>query len=609
MKSLAIAAAWLAAVWLPVEIVEADEDRTMLDPIVVTASPVAATLSESLQSVNVMTRDDIDAAPAVTLAELLVMVAGVDIRRRGAAGVQADVGIRGTAYEQTLVLVNGVPLKDPQTGHHDLNVPVPLEQIERIEVVRGPGGIAYGGNATGGLINIVTREPMGTEYGIGLRAGSFSTRDVRAHVGSGGERSGHLLSASVHVSDGHLPKSRSDSDLRQAMYTGHAHFDAGSLTWGLGAEDKAFGAWKFYTADFPDQREEISSRLAYVSGQTRFGEWEVVPRVFWRGHEDWFRTMVGETAFINEHETDVRGVQFGSRRALGTGMLAFGAALTREHIESSALDDHRRSETSAWLVHRQALGERVNLEAGLNVIDFSDYGSELLPSVGIGYRFSPNWQGFVSSARSARIPSWTEQFLLTGGNVGSPDLQPERSAYHEAGLRFIERDLRLAVAVFERRTDHLIDWARDPDSVTWVADNFDGHRTRGGEVEWRWQPRDFAGVRYLTASWTRLSTRLDDRGQEIKYALDYPRQSLTAGGLFELGAGVELSVNARRVERASDNRATLIAARVQRQFGTVQVYVEGSNLLDEEMIEAGFAPLPGRAVFAGLNWQIGHSKH
>ncbi len=605
MKSSAIAAAWLAAAFLPVELIEAVDDTGGLDPIVVTASPVGNTLSESLQSVNVMTRVEIEAAPAATLAELLVMVAGVDIRRRGGAGVQADVGIRGTAYEQTLVLVNGVPLKDPQTGHHDLNVPVPLEQVERIEVVRGPGGIAYGGNATGGLVNIVTREPTETEYGVGLRAGSFSTRDVRAHVGGSGASSGHLLSASAHVSDGHLPKSRSDSDLRQAMYTGHAHFEAGSLTWGLGAEDKEFGAWKFYTADFPDQREEISSRLAYVAGQTRIGEWEVAPRVFWRGHEDWFRTMVGETAFINEHETDVRGVQLGSRRAVGAGTLAFGAALTRENIESSALDDHRRTETSAWLVHRQALGERANLEAGLNVIEFSDYGSELLPSVGIGYRFSPNWQGFLSSTRSARVPSWTEQFLLTGGNVGSPDLQPERSAYHEAGLRFIDRDHRLAVAVFERRTDRLIDWARDPGSVTWMADNFDGHRTRGGEIEWRWQPRELTGIRYLSASWTTLSTRLDDRGQDIKYALDYPRQSLTAAGLFELAAGFELSVNARRVERKSANRATLIAARAQRQFGNVQAFVEGSNLLDELIVEAGFAALPGRAVFAGVNWQIG----
>lgn len=606
MNTSAISLFGLVMALVSVPAANAGNDQAVLDPIVVTASPVGTVLSDSLQSVHVISRVDIEAMPAATLADLLVMVAGVDVRRRGAAGVQADVGIRGTAYEQTLVLINGVPLRDPQTGHHDLNIPVPLEQVERIEVVRGPGGIAYGGHATGGLINVITRKPVGTEYGAGVRVGSFSTREISAHAGGLGTRGSHLLSASRLVSDGHLPESRSDSDLRRAMYTGHATFASGSLRWGLGAEDKAFGAWKFYTADYPDQREEVSSRLAYVSGLAEVSGWELSPRLFWRRHEDWFRTMVGEVAFVNEHETDVHGIQLGARRALGSGVLALGATVIREDIESSALDDHHRSEASVWAAHRQALGERVSLELGINAVDFSDYGRELLPSAGVGYRFSPRWQGFVSLARSARVPSWTEQYLLTGGNVGSPDLEPERSSYQEAGLRFIDREHLWAVALFERRSDRLIDWARESGSVTWVADNFDGHRTRGGEIEWRWQPREQAGIHYLSASWTTLTTRLDDRGQEIKYALDYPRRNWTLSGLFDVAAGFELSLSARWIERASDNRATLLAARLQRQSGNVLAFVEASNLLDEEVIESGFAPLPGRAVFAAVSWQFGN---
>jgi len=583
----------------------AEDDQSLPDPILVTASPLGTALSDSLQSVDVISRVEIEAAPAATLAELLDSVAGVDVRRRGSAGVQADIGIRGTAYEQTLVLLNGIPLKDPQTGHHDLNVPVPLEQIERIEIVRGPGGLVYGGNATGGLVNIITREPSGVQAGVGVRFGSFSTRDLRAHAGTGTTQGSHLLSAAGQVSDGHLPDSRSDSDIRRLMYTGHTQFENSSLTWGLGAEDKAFGAWKFYTADFPDQREETASRLAYVSGRTEIGGWEVTPRLFWRAHEDWFCTMVSDTAFINEHDTQVSGIQLGTQRAIGAGVLAVGGGLIREQITSSALDDHRRSESSLWSVYRQPLGERASVEAGLNAIDFSDHGREWLPSVGLGYRFSPRWRGFASSARSTRVPSWTELFLLTGGNVGNPALAPERSTFHELGVRLIETDHRLALAAFERQTDRLIDWSREIGDVTWVADNFDGHRTRGGELEWRWQPRRLATIEYLTASYTALTTQLDDRGQEIKYALDYPRRSLKATGLVNAGAGMQVSFNARRVTRASTHRATLIALRAGRTFGDFEVYIEGSNLLDEDIIEAGFAPQPGRAVFAGLNWLSG----
>ncbi len=609
IRSIAFYGASLAAFFLlmvgPGMAPASDQDQPRTDEtIVVTASPFGVAMTESLQSVTVIDRLEIETAPAATLAELLERVAGVDVRRRGAAGVQADIGIRGTAYEQTLVLLNGVPLRDPQTGHHDFNIPVPLEQIDHIEVVRGPGGLAHGGNATGGMINIVTRKPDGTEAGAGVRAGSFDTRDGRVHLGLGGAQAGHLFSVNALRNDGHLSDSRSDSDLRQAMYSGYADFNGGSLTWGLGAEDKAFGAWKFYTADFPDQREETATRLAYVSGRTRLGDWEVAPRVFWRGHEDWFRTMVGEMAFINEHETDVYGVQFDARREFSRGTFAFGAGTIREQIESSALYDHRRSESSLWAAHRHPLGERTSLEAGVHVISFGEHGREVLPSIGLGYRFSPHWRGFVSSARSARVPSWTEQYLLTAGNVGNPDLQPERSDLHEAGVRRVAGEHRLSAAVFERRTDRLIDWSRSPGEVTWVADNLDGHRTRGGDIEWRWRPRDLNGIQSLAASWTVLSTQLDDGGREIKYALDFPRRSWTLSGLLGPIAGFDVSFTIHRVERASANRSTQLAVRTQRRFGAFEAFVEGSNLLDEDIIEAGFAPLPGRAVFAGLNWRF-----
>ncbi|MBK1734637.1 hypothetical protein CKO15_04915 [Halorhodospira abdelmalekii] len=604
---------WLKTIWIilvPSIGFAANETHsppTRLEPVVITSSPSSAADRESVQSVSVISRSDIESVPAATLADLLSTVAGVDVRRRGGAGVQADIGIRGTAYEQTLVLLNGIPLRDPQTGHHDLNLPLPLEQIERIEIVRGPGGIQHGGHATGGLINVITREPDGGEHGFTIRGGSFATRGLHAHTGYGDGRSGHLLSGSIEVSDGHLSGSRADSDLRQMSYTGYAHLDAGSLSWGVGAEERAFGAWKFYTADFPEQREKTASRLAYLSGRSEIGEWSIAPRIFWRGHEDWFSTQVGDDEHINEHETDVRGVQLASERSIGsdeTAHVALGVGVIGERIESSALDDHRRQESTAWIAHRQALWSgRGVFEAGLNGVRFSDYGNEWLPSFGFGYRFSERWRASFSSARSVRVASWTEQHLSTSGNVGNPELAPERSDLHEVALHFTTGDHRLTGALFERRTDDLIDWGRDPGSVEWKADNFDGHRTRGGEIEWRWQPADGAVIRSLGVAWTGIETRLDEEGMEIKYALDYPRQTLVLNGLFDLAAAGELSVQARGVDRTSSGRAALISARLQRQFAAVALFVEGTNLLDEEVIEAGFAPQPGRALFVGLSWR------
>lgn len=575
-------------------------DPKIDNPVVVTASPLASPLDDSVQSISVIDGAEIRTLPVTSLDELLALVVGIDVRRRGVGGVQADIGIRGTAYEQTLILLNGVPLKDPQTGHHDLNLPVPLEHIERIEIVRGPGGLAYGGNASGGLINIITRAPEMSGWGVDLRAGNFSTRRVAAHGALAAGRSSHLVSGSRLTTDGHLSDDRADADLKEFNYSGSAESGYGSLMWGAAAQEKEFGAWKFYTADFPDQREETATRLVWAGGDFDLGRWQLEPRIHWRKHEDWFRTLVGGTAFINEHETDVRGWRVNARTSLGGSAVALGASGARERIESNALNDHRRHEHSAWVALRQPLSQRTELELGLALADYSDHGSHWLPSAGLHHAFSPEWSGFTSIARSVRIPSYTERFLVTSGNRGEPGLQPERSDFLEVGLRRVTSRHRFGISIFERRTQGLIDWARPAGAVTWQADNFSGHRSRGSEIEWLATLPVAHGVGRFRLGWTWLDTALDDRDLEIKYALDNARHALSAAGMIDLANEFALSLSARYHDRRRNEDALLVAARVSKHFRRHEIFVEGENLLNRRVVESGFAPLPGRLLRIGF---------
>lgn len=246
---------------------EAPEPASVLDPMVVSGSPFPVAQFNGIQSVAVITRDQIRAAPASTLAELLATVAGVDVRRRGGPGVQADVGIRGTAFEQTLVLLNGIPFRDPQTGHHNLNLPVPLEAIERIEIVKGPGGLAFGGHATGGLINIITRTPEAFELVATGRGGSYGFAEGRMLAGSGNLAGGQLLSAEFQRSDGHLDNEPTDFEIARVGYNGEQRIGNGTLRWGGGYERKKFGAFKFFTADFPADRLGPRTRHGAVAGR------------------------------------------------------------------------------------------------------------------------------------------------------------------------------------------------------------------------------------------------------------------------------------------------------------------------------------------------------
>jgi iron complex outermembrane receptor protein len=596
-----IAAALILAIGVafPDATVAQDGETASLDPVLVSATPTGRTLSDTFQSVTVIGREQIENWPAATLAGLLAGVAGVDVQRRGEPGVQADIGIRGTGFEQTVILLDGMPMGDPQTGHHNLNLPVPVEHIERIEVVKGPGAMAYGGNATGGVINIVTRRGRETSLAAQARIGSHQTRAGTVTGASGWGRTDHRLSLDHLRTDGHLPQGRADAELTRGLYIGGAGLDGADLRWGVGAEDRDFGAWKFYTADYPDQRERTQTRTAWLAADTSLGEWHLTPQAWWRKHDDWFRTIVFGTAYINRHATRVQGLRLAGRRHWGSGVTAVGASHARERIDSNALDRHDRDETQAWLVHRQPLGGRTALEAGVTLVDYSDYGSYRLPSIAIRHRLGERWTAFASLARSARVPSYTELFLQTSGNLGNPELEPERSDYAELGLRFRSGAHRVNLALFERRTDELIDWARAPGEVQWRADQFDGHRSRGGEVEWRW----FPGRRWLERvdlAATALDTRLDDRGLEIKYALDHPELGLTAGAVWRLGDAIRLTTRARYSDRSTGESGTLVDLRLAWRVSKAELFIEGNNLLDRRLVEAGFAELPGRWLYAGV---------
>ncbi len=586
-------------------------DSTEFNPMVVTASPIARPLLDTDQSLSVITRDEIRRLPVDNIADLLNLAGGVDVRQRGGRGVQADVGIRGTAYQQTLILLNGVRMSDPQTAHHNMNLPVPLAHIERIEILKGPGSAAYGPNATGGAINIITRRPTTLEGGAHARAGSYAYEDYGVWGGGGDADGSQLFSVSQRSSDGHISDEPTDFDIRTGSYTGHTDIGAHQLTWGLGFDHKQFGAFKFYTADFPDQREETRALSGYASGDISAGAWSVTPNVFWRRHEDWFQTRdqafvddfgLPSDTIINEHETDVIGTRVGGQRQWLGGITSVGASFTDERIESNALGDHDRQESSAWAEQRFFPGHRLTVGLSAAVVDYSDFGSEFLPGLSLSWMFTDELKGFASAARSTRIPSYTELFLATGGNAGNADLEPERSTFAETGLRWNRGPQTLSGAVFYRRTKDLIDWSREEGETQWQADNFDSHRTWGSEVEWVMHGNWRGPVSTTRLSWTWLNTELRlAEDEEIKYAMDYPRHEIAGTVILDWLPTLSQSVQVRYADRRGRESATLVASRIGWTRGNVEYTLEGTNLLDEDYTEAGFAPLPGRWLIGGLN--------
>ncbi|MGD8771145.1 MAG: TonB-dependent receptor plug domain-containing protein, partial [Desulfobacterales bacterium] len=280
-----------------------------LDPVVVTGSRIPYHLSESAYSVSVISREEIAILPADNISDVLEHVNGVDVRQRGARGVQADVGIRGGSFEQTLIMVDGVNMSDPQTGHHNMDLPVNLNDIERIEIIKGPAARIYGPNAMGGVINIITRDVNSNSFGGHGGYGEYGYYDLGAQGALSGDKVSGRLSASRRYSSGYLGGKDTDFDIRTINYKGVLKSESNKFQLGMGFTDKDFGAYKFYSDTFPDQREKTETFLLYGNADLIMTNMEIMPRIHWRHHKDKYKININGVWNINDHRTDVLGAQ------------------------------------------------------------------------------------------------------------------------------------------------------------------------------------------------------------------------------------------------------------------------------------------------------------
>ena len=155
-------------------------DSTQLPEVIILENRLATQLKKTSQNISYLTAQQVRELPARSLPEVLAYVPGVDIRQRGPMGAQADISLRGGSFEQTLMLLNGIKLTDPQTGHHSLNLPLPLFSIQKIDVLKGPAARIYGQNAFNGAVNVITQPGRKKSADLQIFGGDFNLRGLNA---------------------------------------------------------------------------------------------------------------------------------------------------------------------------------------------------------------------------------------------------------------------------------------------------------------------------------------------------------------------------------------------------------------------------------------------
>ena len=262
-----------------------DSTTHTLDEVIIKENRMKIPFSKSSRNISIIHRKEIETTPARSLQEILSFTPGLDVRQRGVSGVQADIGIRGGSFEQTLMLVNGIKLSDPQTGHHMVNIPVPLSSVQRIDVLKGPASRIYGQNAYAGAINIITELPDSFNLQAGLYGGDFGMRGGSFQASLPVGKFKQNIAVSHDASDGHWYNS--DYSINTLFYeAGIALTNTQEIKTMLSFANRDFGANGFYTSSFPDQWESVQTSLAAISHTLEAGNTYLQTRAYWRSNKD-----------------------------------------------------------------------------------------------------------------------------------------------------------------------------------------------------------------------------------------------------------------------------------------------------------------------------------
>lgn len=539
-----------------------------------------------------------------TISEALRWGLGVDLQARSPA--QADVSLRGGSFEQVLVLVDGIPVSDAQTGHFDLDLAVPLDLVERIEIVRGQGSSLYGTDAVGGVINVVTRTSGGARAHARLEGGSFGSvlGAVSFDLALPGAWQA-VGSVQGDRSDGH----RDGVDHKAGL--GHAGLRGplagGQLQLQAGWASRDFGADGFY-APAPSYEETRTQTLS-ARWDRQVGRAETIVMLFRRGHDDDFILRRADPSFYrNLHTTTQNGAEASVRLRGGRGLgVVIGGQAVRHDLRSTNLGD--RDELRGGLFAEGGLEQgRLRLRAGARLEGREGFGSWLAPSASTSLDVTSALRVRASIGRSYRTPTFTERFYADPANVARADVAAESALSTELGLDWAPLpDITVRSTWFRREARDLIDWARPvaaPQGVPWETRNVGRADFEGLELQ-------VEGVRLgvarfdAAASWLAVDADASE-GFESKYALRPLTRALQAGMQVPLPAASTLNVRVREQRRRGEAEGqTVTDLRVSAPAFDGQLWLDLTNAFDTRYPDISGKPAPGRALRSGMRLPLG----
>jgi vitamin B12 transporter len=626
------------------QVVLTDTSRIRLEEVTIMGSRIPAGSAGLSRAATVIPRNLILSFPNRDLADILESLPDMDIRQRGPAGIQADISLRAGTFDQSAILLNGLNLNDPQTGHFSLDLPVPVNLIHQIEVLPGSDVKSMGAGALAGSVNVLTARPEKSGFHAGLTGGRWGYAEAAAdqrlvignfwlQAGIQGQRSaGYLNNTDFKKLNGFL----------QAGYQVSRY----SINLIAGALAKDFGANSFYTPKYPNQYETTRTGIAALT-MAMTGRLNISQSFYYRAHTDIFHLFRSDPpawyTSPNYHLTGIAGSKTDLWFSSFLGKTGLGAEFRQESIWSTVLgeisDSPRpilltdslmytrhgtRFHSSLALEHHIMTGP-VSWTGSLVIHQVRGFKSNLnfYPGLDVGLPVTSWLRIYSTLNRGFRLPTFTELYYRSPTHAGNPALQPESAWHSETGVKINAGTLNGQVGGFYRYAPQSIDWVRLPSETIWHTENLGEMSTWGFEGTLSVVP---ATITYKHFAVQRIDIGFRHYFQYhssdlyfSQYLLDYLRWKATAGIRLRFFKGLGLSIQAVAQDRAGSYTSFedsggmvekeydpfwLLDARISWKANRLLIFADCSNLLDADYYDFGNIEQPGAWFRIGLEFDL-----
>lgn len=583
-----------------------EQKTDSLREVVVTSARIDLPFDENSRTIQIVTAADIQKLGVTNVADALQQVAGIDVRRQGVNGMQADLYIRGGSFDQTLLLIDGIKVDDPQTGHHTLNLALPIEVIERIEIIKGPAARIFGQNAFSGAVNIVTKSNSQNELVTKLQTGSYDQFMAEATGSINLDNSSHIVHFSKNFSNGY----RENTDFDNQNIFVKSQFNKNKLPINLIAShlERKFGAQNFYGVRLASAipYEETSTSLVGFSTVIKNGNFTWKPRIYWRRNEDLYLLRRNEPlAYRNLHITNKVAAELNGSYISNLGTTGFGVEFSKYYIGSNNLGDNQREIATLFLEHRfQFFNDKFDITPGIAASYFSDFENKLFPGIDLGYKVTDDLRVYGNVGYTYRVPTYTDLYYIGPQAIGNENLQPEDALSQELGIRWNTKRFGLLLVGFNRDSNDLIDYVRlNPSDTAFSPQNIQDVNTKGFEtqLDYKFNLNNFG--QKINVGYTFIEDEIKQTAAaESRYSINSLKHQIVGSYQMQWFKNFTNSVAYRYVERTSGISYNLVDLSAAYKWNDLELSVYANNIFNTEYVETGFVPMPKGNLLFGLKY-------